>query len=117
MPLYSEHEGKFSRAASDFVGKSNSVDCCYIAADDPGVDLDPAPRRLPATELDSAPASVLAFSTKMAPKRVAVAVNILALDSYNALRRESRGGRYDLRPCDLVLTGVATDKLDIRGGV
>ncbi len=44
-------------------------------------------------------------------------VNILDLDTYNALRREARGSRYALRPSDLTLTGVAADRLDIRGKV
>ncbi len=77
-------------------------------------------RQLPATYLGSAygavvgacaPASVLAFSAKLAPLRVSVAidtgssVNILDLDTYHALRRKARGGRYALRPSDLTLTG------------
>ncbi len=43
------------------------------------------------------------------------AVNIHSLDSYKALRRELRGDRYDLRPCDLNPTGVGADKLDMDG--
>ncbi len=69
------------------------------------------------------PASVFAFPTKLAPLRASLcidtgsSVNLLDFDCYLALRRESRGGRYALRPSDLTLTGVAADRLDIRGVV
>ncbi len=69
------------------------------------------------------PASVLAFPTKLAPLRASIcihkgsSVNLIDFDCYSALRRESCGGRYALRPSDLTLTSVAAARLDIRGVV
>ncbi len=87
-------------------------------------------RHLAAVELGAAyqvvvgaciPASVLAFPTKLVPLRASLcidtgsSVNLIDFDCYSALRRESRGGRYALRPSDLTLTGVAADRLDMHG--
>ncbi len=38
--------------------------------------------------------------------RAGPAVNVLSEETYSALKRESRGDRYPLRPNDLHLTGV-----------
>ncbi len=45
------------------------------------------------------------------------AVNVFSEETYSALKRESRGDRFPLRPNDLHLTGVGADKLNILGVV
>lgn len=45
------------------------------------------------------------------------AVNVLSEESYRALKRHSRGGKWVLRPCDLNLSGVTGSSLQILGKV
>ncbi len=45
------------------------------------------------------------------------AVNVLSEKTFKALKRVSRGERYQLRPTDLILCGITTDRLNIVGVV
>ena len=65
----------------------------------------------------------MALRTKLGPLHASfavdtgAAVNVLSEETYNALKRASRGSRWRLRPNDLNLVGVTCDSLDILGVV
>ena len=42
-------------------------------------------------------------------------VNVISEDSYNTLKRNSRGGKWILRPSDLTLAGITGSALNILG--
>lgn len=64
---------------------------------------------------------IMALKVKLGPLQASfavdtgAAVNVLSERTYLALKRASRGGRYQLRPSDLNLCGVTADRLNILG--
>ncbi len=66
---------------------------------------------------------LLAVFAKLAPLKACfaidtgAAVNVLSEETYSALKRESRGNRYPLRPNNLHLMGVGAENLHILGVV